>query len=60
MQYLTPEQYRKFKKISRQNFWQKVDRGTIPTVKRDVKVNKVMVPVEDIELEGVNLDTLTV
>lgn len=59
MHYLTPTEYRKWKKISRQNFWQKVKRGTIPVVEKKVTRIQYMVPIEDTELEGVNIKELT-
>lgn len=59
MQFLTPKQYRVWKKISRQDFHQKAKRGTIPTVKRKTTRDEVFVPVEDTELAGVNIDSLT-
>lgn len=59
MQFLTPKQYRAWKKMSRQAFHQRVQRGTIPTVMKKVKREEMLVPVDDTELVGVNLDSLT-
>lgn len=59
MQYLTPKEYRKLKKMSRQDFWNRKERGTIPLVPRKVTRIEMMVPVEDTELEGVNPETWT-
>lgn len=60
MQFLTKAQYRAWKKMSRQNLSQRIKRGTIPTVIRKCEREEVLIPVEDIELHGVNLDSLTV
>lgn len=60
MQYLTPQQYRKWKGLSRQNLHAKIKRKTIPTVLRRVEREVLYIPVEDTELKGVNLKSLTV
>jgi hypothetical protein len=59
MQLLTPKQYRVLKGMSRQSFHQKVKRGTLLLVKKKMIREESLVPVDDTELEGVNLDTLT-
>ncbi len=59
MQYLTPKQYMILKSLTRQNFWQKVKRGTIPSVYKEMKQKQLMIPVEDMELKDVNIKELT-
>ena len=59
MQYLTPKQYMIWRNMTRQNFWQKIKRGTIPSVYKEVKTRTLLIPVEDTELESVNINALT-
>lgn len=51
MKLLTPKEYMQWKKVSRQNFWQKVKRGTIDVVYKDIKVKRPFVPVDEQEFD---------
>lgn len=57
MHYLTRRQYASLKGISRQAVQQGIAAKKIPVVM--VKIDQERIPVEDTEVEGVNLESLT-
>ena len=58
MQYLTRKQYVNIKKMSRQAIHNKIKRGTLDLVRRTIKKEEWLIPVDDTELEGVNIESI--
>ncbi len=55
MQYLTISEFAKLHNISRQAVEDRISRGTLPSVIKDVKIRKKLIPVpDDVKLDSEN------